>query len=300
MTWLGAKAAEFSDEFTTLRQCLRFLIRNPPVVLPLLGAWFACVAIVFQGIPLIPWKRLDWTTALLAIWALNAAVNFVTLFACSMLLELLQHQETGRPLRLGRAFRDTVFRNSWILLPLAAVWSLIEIALWTVEILLRRGSDNDSDSAVSTLSEIVQKGLRMGLFLTLPAVAWEEAGPIAAIGRAYRLARRHIISFLGAMTLSGLFMAFAGLPLAIGWYAAPEWMREHHLLVIAASAVLWTLKIYLEQMMMAELYLYARCCEWDDFRQVQDPLSRGTSGPQIIPSLFNGIPDLKERMSIQR
>ena len=149
-------------------------IRNPPVVLPLLGAWFACVAIVFQGIPLIPWKRLDWTTALLAIWALNAAVNFVTLFACSMLLELLQHQETGRPLRLGRAFRDTVFRNSWILLPLAAVWSLIEIALWTVEILLRRGSDNDSDSAVSTLSEIVQKGLRMGLFLTLPAVAWEE------------------------------------------------------------------------------------------------------------------------------
>ena len=294
MSWLSEKRREFSDEWNTLRQCLRFLVQHHPVALPLLGAWFAAVGILFHGIPRIPWTRLDFTSALLAIWALNAAVNVVTLFACSMLLEFLQHQETGRPLRMGRAFLDTLFRNGWVLLPLAAVWSLVQIVLWTLEILSRR-KDRGTSTAEAWFDTLL-KGLRMGLFLTLPAVAWENAGPIAALRRANRLMNRHFGSFLGAMALSALFVAIVGLPVTIGWLAAPEWMRSHLPIVIGAAAILWVLKIYLEQMMMAELYLWARCSEWDEFRKAQDPLGRREPAAEIVPSLFNGIPDLKERM----
>ncbi|HEX7897107.1 MAG TPA: hypothetical protein VF950_05075 [Planctomycetota bacterium] len=297
MSWFSRKSDDVSAEFRTLRLCLRFLVQNPAVVLPLAGAWILSVGILFHFIPRIPWRRLDPSAALFYVWALAAAVNYVTLFACSMLLEFLQHIETGRPTRMFRAFFDTLVRNSWALLPLAAVWAVVEVVLWIVESLLA-SKDRSSDRVLRTFFDILHKGIRLGVFLSLPAIAWEGAGPWKAVRRSVDILKGEWVSFLGAMSLSALFVAIVALPMTIGWLAAPEWMKAHLSWVIGAAAVLWTLKIYLEQMMMAELYLWARCAAWDEFRRLGDPLRRAAPETEIVPSLFNGIPDLKERMGI--
>jgi hypothetical protein len=93
-------------------------------------------------------------------------------------------------------------------------------------------------------------------------------------------------------------MLVVGLPLFIGWKFRPGWMMKHLDLMWACAAVLWTLKTYLEQMLMAELYLWARCQEWEEFRRAGDPVTAPEA--RIMPSLFNDVPDLQGRVRADR
>lgn len=294
MGWLGRKAEELVGEGRILFLCLRFLVQRPAAALPLAVAWVGSVSLLFHYLPRIPWPRLEWTEALFAIWALAASINVLTLWACSMLLEFLQHIETGRPPRLGRALFDTLVRNSWALLPLASIWAAVEVALWLLEALTTR-KNSSSENVIETVFDLLHKGIRMGVFLSLPAIAWEGADPVKAVRRSVSILKSEWPSFLGAAGLSELFIAVVGLPLALGFWLAPDWMWAHFTWVLAAAGVLWTLKIYLEQMMMAELYLLARCRNWDDFTTLHEPVPARREEVAIVPSLFNGIPDLKER-----
>ena len=107
-------------------------------------------------------------------------------------------------------------------------------------------------------------------------------------------------SFLGAMSFSAIFLALVALPVLILFKVAPEWSKQHWQGFLACSAILWTLKTYLEQMMMAELYLCARSDEWAAVEEARTPCRRLAFSAQIMPSLFNGIPDLSGRIRVSR
>jgi hypothetical protein len=51
--------------------------------------------------------------------------------------------------------------------------------------------------------------------------------------------------------------------------------------------------------MMAELYLWVRCNQWDDYTRSSDTLSRHYAEQGVVPSLFNGVPDLLERKMVK-
>jgi len=300
VNWIEDKLGDFADSFRMLRNSLRFLVQHPETLLPLVAIWLGSLYMVFAVLPRIPWGTLDVVPAIGVIYLLNCGLCLLQLLGCSILLELLQHIETGRPMRLGIAFRDSLLRNLWAILPLAMGWSLLEVLLWILEALLTsKNRRSASDAAVESFFDFLTKGLRMSVFLALPAIAWEEAGSVTAVRRAIRVIRREIASFLGALTYSGFFIALVGLPMLLLGYFFPDWAKAHWKPLLMYSAILWSLKTYLEQMMMAELYLWARSREWDAFAQASDTMNRHAVPQGVVPSLFNGVPDLKERMMVR-
>ena len=58
----------------------------------------------------------------------------------------------------------------------------------------------------------LEKLVRMMVFLTLPAVAWENKDPFKAFGRSFEINKKHPVEFFTSYTLTGfsaLIMAFA-------------------------------------------------------------------------------------------
>jgi len=301
VSWIEETCGDWADGVRMLRNSLRFLGQHPSTLLPLVVIWLVSVHIIFSVLPAIPWQTLDVVPAIVLIYAINSALCLLQLTGCSILLELLQHIETGRPMRLWVALRDTVLRNLWAILPLALVWSAVEVLLWILQALLTsKDRKSTSDSVVRAWFDMAQKVLRMGTYLALPAIAWEDVGPYQAVRRAIRIGKTEIASFISATSLSALFMFFVGLPLTILAYADPDFVKAHWKPLLVYAMVIWTLKTYLEQMMMAELYLWARAKAWDAFEVAGDPLRHPQLKTRIMPSLFNGVPDLSERLGARR
>jgi hypothetical protein len=298
--WFEEKFGDFADGMRMLRNSLRFLFQHPQTLLPLVVIWLLSVYLIFEVLPRVPWRSLEWPETLVIVYLLNCGLCLLQLIGCSILLELLQHIETGKPMQLGTAVLDTLVRNIWAIVPLAMVWSLVEVALWTLEALLTSGNrDSASSRAVESFFDFLTKGLRLTVYLALPAIAWEETSSYKAVRRAIRIIRTQFASFLGALTFSGLFFALVGLPMGLVAYFAPDWIQLHWRPLLIYSAMMWTLKTYLEQMMMAELYLWVRAKQWDDFTQSSDTLNRHYAEQGVVPSLFNGVPDLLERRMVK-
>jgi hypothetical protein len=298
--WFEEKFGEFSDGVRMLRNSLRFLLQHPETLLPLIVIWLLSVYFVFEILPRVPWRSLEWPGLVGIVYLLNCGLCLLQLMGCSILLELLQHIETGKPMQLGRPVFDTLVRNIWAIVPLALVWSLVEVALWIVEAILTSGDRKSASSrAVESFFDFLTKGLRLSVYLALPAIAWEEVNAYQAVRRAIRIIRTQFASFLGALTFSGIFFALVGLPMGLVAYFAPDWVKAHWKPLLIYSAMMWTLKTYLEQMMMAELYLWVRCNQWDDYTRSSDTLSRHYAEQGVVPSLFNGVPDLLERKMVK-
>lgn len=300
MAWIDDKLGDWADGFHMLRKSLRFLFQHPSTLLPLVVIWLASAHIIFYVLPRIPWKFLDTAELFGLIYLLNSLLCLLQLLGCSVLLELLQHIETGRPMRLFAAVRDTLFRNIVAIIPLALLWSLIQVILWILEALLaRKNSNSTSETAIEAFFDMIQTALRMAAFLVLPAVAWEKSNALSAVRRSIRIIRKEFATFLGAMSFSMMFMGLVGLPLALLARLNPDWIEAHWEIVLVYCMALWTLKTYLEQMMMAELYLWVRSRDWKEFAAATDTMGRRSYETEIMPSLFNGVPDLSERLRIR-
>ena len=105
---------------------------------------------------------------------------------------------------------------------------------------------------------MLEKLLRMTIFLALPAIAWENKGSFSAFGKAIEIIKQRPAQFLTSYALTGVFAVIMSLPLLPVFVLSeakidlPEYVW---LAVIIYEGIIWTLGIYLEQMTTASLYL---------------------------------------------
>jgi hypothetical protein len=227
-----------------------------------------------------------------------AVVGVVLSFGCLMVLERVRQIEMDEPRRLTGALGNAL-ANTARALPLVLVWSLLWLAVNAVGVLLARDGDHgddDGDAGDRVLDWSVRAAcdaMRMLLFCSLPALAWEVGeSPLGAVKRGIAVGRRHKAEFGIGLLLSHLAGAIAVLPVVavlMGGEYLPEvvWLGA-----VALSLMLWTFVMLVQQLYAAELYIWYLLWEDASARSVaagEEPLA-----PEAIarPSLLDDIPAL--------
>lgn len=195
-----------------------------------------------------------------------------------MMLEFMQQMESGEKISFSKAFAEAVGIDFIRIIPIAIIWSI----LWFIIVVIRaltskkRGSGKSEPSprdAARTLGgaesgpfswlglglSMIEKLIRMVVFLSLPAIAWENKGPFSALGKAFGIIKKHAVQFLTTYTLTGIAALFMAIPLAIIFALDESGVKFSDLfwtVVIIYEGIVWTLGIYLEQMSTGMLYLW--------------------------------------------
>ena len=165
---------------------------------------------------------------------------------------------------------------------LAMVWAIIWFALTLIECILSKNRGNDdadfnAENAAKTLAgygtfslsraffDALEKGVRMVVFLILPAVAWNDMGVVAATKKGFSVLRAHLGDFARGYALTYAAAGIIFLPpgivfeLGTGRHGNPPLIHFPDLVwfgVILYIGFAWSFCMYLEQLFMAQLYLW--------------------------------------------
>lgn len=260
----------------------RVFLAYPVFLLPLLVVWIAYAGGVLYLRYDFDWKRYGIPVDIGVMFACLFALSFLILMAFASVLEMIRQIESGKP-SLARAIASVLGRDLWRVLPLALVWAILWLLLTLLEAALsNKNKSSDSDSltaqhAAATLANFdhfsfseafisaLQKGIRMVMFLILPAIAWQRLGFVRGVKKGLAVLRAHLGLFATGYTLTYAATMVVFLPAAIiltlgtGRHGNPPlivfpgyvWIG-----VIIYMGIAWTLSIYLEQMFMAQMYLW--------------------------------------------
>jgi hypothetical protein len=295
-----------SDSFRVFR-------RYPRLIVPLLLTWVVIAALTlwarFFRPPLTPQTALFLAFGLIFAQALMLAVS------CSLLLEMVEQVERGGSPSLSQAFTDTINENLLSMLPLVLVWSIVWFVLSVIEAIFEDDDRNEdsnysAENAARTLAggpssllglslNALKKGIRMLVFLVLPAIAWEGKGFRAAVSRGYTVFRDNVSAIATGFSLTYLIAAVLFLPVGIILEASSEGLITLSVtqwyLVIAYIGGAWSFSIYLEQMFVADLFLWHK-----EFEQAVEAAEReGHEKPSMRevprPTLLDDVASLEER-----
>jgi len=199
--------------------------------------------------------------------------------SCLVLLEMFHQVESGLPIKLGLAFVHTLDDDLPRALPILLVWALLWFALTLIQVFTRRKRAGDSTTEFSpenaarvlvgyrsqfsfsdAFFEAMKKGVRMVVFLILPAIAWEHLWPIDATRRGLHVLKAHLSVFASGFVLTEAASLLIFLPAFVIIYTSakarvtlpPEvWFG-----VIIYSSFAWSFTFFIEQMFAAQLYLW--------------------------------------------
>lgn len=174
-----------------------------------------------------------------------------------MMLEFMQQMESGRNISFSKALKEAVILDLLKMIPLAAVWAAIWVAISILNCAARK---NRGGGGVSySIFNRIQQAVRMAVFLALPAIAWENKGPFSAIAQSVRIIRKHSIEFLATYTLTALTGLLLAIPLLIICALCKSGVTFPTIFwagVVIYVGFVWALGIYMEQMSFGLLYLW--------------------------------------------
>lgn len=291
---------------------MRVFRRYPRLVVPLLVTWVGIAALSLWGRFSMP--SLDLRATLALGFGVVFAQAFLLAVSCSLLLEMVEQVERGGDPSLVTAASDTLEDNLLSMLPLILVWSVVWFLLSVVQALLeddsRDNSDYSAEDAARALAggsgsllgagiDALRKGVRMLVFLVLPAIAWEDRGFVGATRRGYSVFRDNIAAFATGFSLTYLIAGVIFLPVAAVFGATEQGLitlsATQWYLVIGYVGTGWTFSIYLEQMFAADLFLWHK--EWE--QAVAAAERSGAAGPPMAdvprPTLLDDVASLEER-----
>lgn len=295
---LGASLRIVGDSY-------RLLFRHPILLVPMLWAYAAWTAMS------LAWNlELRYRVPPLEqpLWIFSIILVAASLFSIAALtvLEMIEQRETGGSIQLGRAFRRALVPNTLRALPIIVGFALIWFLLNTLAALWGAGSKLVGLTARNARRELTEddepwfgyahKALRMFVFTLLPAVAWEGRWAPTAFVRGVQVLReqtwRFIAGFFALEVAMG--MMFFPLGLVLGHLDSrgvevPPWGDW---LIVAYVVVVASITLLLEQIYVAELYLWH--LRWE--RAKIEAAARGQALPEIHhipkPSLLDEVPDL--------
>jgi hypothetical protein len=246
-------------------------------------------------------------------------LSFLILMSCAVVLEMIRQIEVGNP-SLLRAVAKALGKDMIRVFPHSIVWATIWFVLSVIEVILsRKRADSDdntltAESAAATIAnyrefsfsiafiEALKKGVRMVMFLIMPAIAWENLGVFAATKKGLSVLRAHLGDFGSAYALTYAAAVIVFLPpfiifeLGKGRHGSPPLIHFPDSVwvgTIIYIGLAWSFCIYLEQMFMAQLYLWHM--KWESkveiAKQEHQPLPEfhSVSCPELLvktPGLF--------------
>ncbi len=293
-------------------QSIKVFNRYPKFIIPLLIIWFVYAPIILYLKYWINWEAYTNLQVFLIIFGIIFVFAFLLSFSCSVLLELIQQLESGKEMSITKAFKDTLTNNTIKILPVVFIWTIIWFILLIIQALLSEKEKKEKESfsaenAAKTLGdyqeaslsevfvESLEKGVRMVIFLILPAIAWENLSFWESVKKGIAVFKSNLSSFITGFLLTELTSIIIYLPPAILFYISklkvsfPDWVWVITIIYIAFA---WSYSIYLEQMFTAELYLWNY--KWE--KELVKAQAENKPIPNINdipkPSVLNEVNDL--------
>lgn len=253
----------------------------PSFLLPILTVWAAYVPSVLYLKYEYRWEAHGLREDMAIVFLFIFGLSFAILMSCAVVLDMIRQIETGEPSlskALGKAFGKDMFR----ILPLAILWAVVWFLLTLIEAIFSKKRDDEDETltaqdAAETIAnyrdfsfssafiEALKKGVRMVVFLIMPAIVWDNLGFYDATKKGLAVLRAHLSDFGAGYALTYAAAAVVFLPPAIlfelgtGHHGNPPLMHFPSSVWVGAiiyMGLAWSFSIYLEQMFMAQLYLW--------------------------------------------
>jgi hypothetical protein len=275
--------SQWSRGWTFVVHALAAFQKYPCLVLPILIVWLVYAPSVLYFKFYFHWNHHSTGESLVIAFFLIALFSLLILVACAVLLELIKQLEEDSP-SLMSAIAATFRKDLANILPLAMAWAFIWFALTLLEALLSRRDEDDSGDpqldaqgaaeAIANFSsfslnlaflEALKKGVRMVVFLILPAIAWDDMNVVQATQKGLVVLKTHLGEFARGYALTYAAAAIVFLPPAVIFMLGE---RHRHLAplvhfpdyvwvgTIIYCGLAWSFCLYLEQMFVAQLYLW--------------------------------------------
>ena len=295
-----------------IKEAIRALGRYPRMLIPLLLCWlvYAPLLVIFKFH--IPWDSFDFPMQALIVFSAILLLSIIFSWSAFMLLELIRQIETDENWNMTKAIGKSI-TNTIIALPIAIVWAAIWFLLSLLETIFRRGSDDSDDeynaenvaktvagfeefSLSGAFFEALKKGVRMAAFLIYPAIAWEKLGTSSSVKKGLGVAKSHKSEFASGFVLTELAATIVFTPPAILFYISskfdvsfsdPVWFG-----VMIYCAFAWSFSLFLEQMFVAELYLWHLTWEKEVDQAKIDGRPEPTLEDVKRPSVMDSVADL--------
>ena len=304
----------FNFGVKVLSQTAGILRRYPKFFVPLLFCWCIYAPVVLYLKFFFPWADYEFYAQAIVLFLAIVALSFTLGISCLVVLEMIQQIESGEKPGLWRAFGTTMSEDFPRALPILFLWSLIWFVISVVQVLATRktsGEKNETFSAENAARALagydaeisfsdaffdsLKKGIRMVVFLILPAVAWEELWPTDAARRGLHALKAHLSVFAKGFILTDIASFIVLFPAMLLLYVSAK--GKIHLPdevwfgVILYSAFAWSLTFFMEQIFGAQLYLWHM--KW--VKAVEDAKANNTTPPffQQVPqpSIMDDIPE---------
>ncbi len=264
------------EGWKVFKDSVLFIFKKPVFLIPIFFSWITVAIIVLYNRYNFPELQSFWLV-ILYIYLMIAIMSFAIILSNMVVLELIQQIESGKPISFSKALRETFGLNLIKIIPIALIWALAWLLIVILRALTRkrRGSSKAEPSArdaARTLSgmntpfslsrlglSMIEKAIRMTVFMSLPAVAWENQGPLSAFKKAFQIIKKHPLQFLTSYSLTvaaGIFMALPLVPIYLLDTAEIVISSSVWVGVIIYIGIIWTLEVYLEQMSVSILYLW--------------------------------------------
>lgn len=259
-----------------IKESLKVFRKHPMFLVPLFGCWTIYAPIIIYFTYFFPWKQYSTLQIFFIVFFIVFIFSSILSFSNLLLLELIQQLESGKRFNLVSAFFEVVSKDLIKALPITFIWVIIWFILTAIEALLskieNRSGEFSAENAAKTLAgyerfslsraffEALQKGVRMIVFLILPAIAWEDKSPVKATKKGLGVLKTHLAEFTTGFALTELAAIIVFLPPGILFVISDEFEVTFPdfvwYIAIIYCAFAWSFSLFLEQMFAAELYLW--------------------------------------------
>jgi hypothetical protein len=312
---------KFGTGWSIIVEACTVFAKNPVFLVPLLLTWCIYAPIILYVKFFHNWDATSFEMSLLLAFGIIFVFSFTLSFSCVILLELLHQTESDEETNFGKALTRVITKDLLPMLPVVLIWSVLSFIIIIVSALFKskrrsNSSDNfNAENAARTLSgndvpfswsraffQFLQDGLRMMVYMILPAIAWENLGFTASVKKGLTVFQTHLSQFAAGFLLSEAVGVVLFLPITLLFIFTAKsdiifpdivWF-----IVIIYTAFSWSFSMYIEQMFTAELYMWHM--RWEE--AIQQAKAEGKPEPlfeQIArPSVLDDIPDFKYKADI--
>lgn len=298
------------DGWELIKESIKVFNQHPKFIVPLIFTWLVYAPIILFVKFWLQYQDFSFFETLLIVTGIIFIFTFILSFSCSMLLEMVQQIESGEKMSLTKSFIGTL-GNLYKMSPLIIAWTVVWVILLFLQALTSRRRERsqkdefNAENVAKALSpsgeiswsnlsfSLLQKGIRMVVFLILPSIAWEKLSFEQSVRKGIFAFKNHLSTFATGFTLTWLAAGLIFLPPGIIIYITSElelslpdpiWIT-----IIIYSAFAWSYSIYLEQMFSAELYLWN--LKWE--KEAVKAQSEGKTIPYLsdipMPSVLDEI-----------
>lgn len=298
----------------TIKNALRIFSNHPIFLAPLFITWIIIASGTIYFKWNFPWEEYSTNQQFLYVYLFYLISSFSLISSCSILVELIEQDEKGKIMSIQKAIRDSFSENLFQLLILSIIWSIIWFFLVLLKVLLSKKKNNgteeesaeniartlagnDSISFSTFTIDMLIKGLRMIMFVIIPAIAWENRSFGKAFNRGFSIISKRTSTFIKGFVVSLGAEIILFLPPSILFYISEKGNIEISDLTwyfcIVYIGFAWSFTMYIEQLFGAELFLWQLKYE----KAKKEAFKKGEPIPEFNdvqkPHLLDEIKDLK-------